>query len=99
MHPVRGLLPPGEFIPVAEQSGLIKPLSEWVAAAAIHQCSLWRGHGRILPVAINLSMVNLRDPEFAEILRRLLERSGIQPRELVIEITESALMIEPTRTG
>src|SRR5204863_101851 len=65
-HPVRGLLAPDEFIPVAEQAALIEPLSQWVVRTAVAQASEWRDAGFEIPVAVNLSMRNLHNEELPE---------------------------------
>jgi diguanylate cyclase (GGDEF)-like protein len=93
-HPRHGLLGPDEFVPIAEQTGLIRPLAHWVLNAALRQCNRWRQDGLDLGVAVNLSMRNLHDPEIVDMIRKLLARWGIPPRHLVIEITESSLMAD-----
>ena len=71
-HPDFGLLPPGEFIPIAEETGLIGPLTLWVLRTALTQCSAWRHAGQDLRVAVNLSARNLRDPELPTTIRAAL---------------------------
>ncbi len=93
-HPRHGLLGPDEFVPIAEQTGLIRPLARWVLDAALRQCNRWRQEGIDLAVAVNLSMRNLHDPEIVEMIRFLLTRWGIPAARLVIEITESSLMAD-----
>ena len=94
-HPQRGFLPPGEFIPLAEQSGLIHPLSLWVLEAALRQQQAWRGMGMDIPVAVNLSRRMLHDPQLPETVARLLVELGCATSALVLEITESSLMADP----
>ena len=96
-HPRHGLLGPDLFVPIAEQTGLIRPLARWVLDAALRQCSRWRHQGLDLAVAVNLSMRNLHDPEVVDTIRQLLTRWGIPPSRLVVEITESSLMADAER--
>jgi diguanylate cyclase (GGDEF)-like protein/PAS domain S-box-containing protein len=96
-HPQRGLVQPDEFIPLAEQTGLIKPLSLWVLNAALLQLRAWRESGLNVPVAVNLSMLNLHDPQLPEIIGDLLRRHGVPAGELTVELTESHLMADPAR--
>jgi EAL domain-containing protein (putative c-di-GMP-specific phosphodiesterase class I) len=96
-HPERGLLPPDEFIPLAEYTGLIQPLSLWVLRTALLQCQAWRQMGREVPVAVNLSMQNLHDPALPATIRILLDRAGVPPHWLTVELTESAIMRDPAR--
>ncbi len=88
-----GLVSPSEFIPVAETSGLIIPLGEWVLREVCAQKLAWEQAGLpAIPVAVNLSAVQLRQDETVERLIQVIEESGVEPSELEIEITESALM-------
>ena len=96
-HPRHGLLGPDVFVPIAEQTGLIRPLARWVLDAALRQCNRWRQDGLDLSVAVNLSMRNLHDPEVVDMIRQLLLRWGIPPARLVVEITESSLMADAAR--
>ena len=96
-HPRHGLLGPDLFVPIAEQTGLIRPLTRWVLDAALRQCSRWRHQGLDLAVAVNMSMRNLHDPEVVDTIRHLLTRWGIPPARLVVEITESSLMADADR--
>jgi diguanylate cyclase (GGDEF)-like protein len=101
-HPTLGLLPPGEFIPVAEHTGLIKPLTTWVLATALRQCRLWldEAHARgwnELSMAINLSTRSLLDDGFPEEVSAALERWNIPAHLFELEITESAIMTDPKR--
>jgi diguanylate cyclase (GGDEF)-like protein/PAS domain S-box-containing protein len=98
-HPQRGFLPPSEFIPLAEQTGLIYPLSHWVLEAALRQQRAWRRVGLDIPVAVNLSRRTLHDPELPETVARLLTRWDVAPTGLVLEITESSLMADPVRAA
>jgi diguanylate cyclase (GGDEF)-like protein/PAS domain S-box-containing protein len=98
-HPERGFLPPDDFIPLAEQTGLISPLSYWVLEAAVKQQRAWRALGIDIPVAVNLSRRVLHDSRLPETVARLLARSGVSPAALILEITESSLMADPVRSG
>ncbi len=94
-HPVHGLIPPGEFITLAEHTGLIKPLTEWVLTAAVRQGHDWRKQGFALPIAVNLSARNLREAGLLGQIRGLHATWGTQTGHLEIEITESAIMDDP----
>jgi diguanylate cyclase (GGDEF)-like protein len=96
-HPQHGLLSPDLFVPIAEQTGLIRPLSRWVLNAALRQVNRWRRDGLDLAVAVNLSMRNLHDPEIVDMIRKLLARWGVPAACLTIEITESSLMADAAR--
>jgi EAL domain-containing protein (putative c-di-GMP-specific phosphodiesterase class I) len=92
-HPTRGLVGPDEFIPLAERSGLIKPITDWVIETAATQCLKWHNeHNRQARVAVNVSGRVFQDPKFTERVRRIISTVGIQPRCLEIEVTESVLM-------
>lgn len=91
-HPQRGLIPPGVFIGLAEQTGLIKPLTEWVIVAALDVLHDWQARGCALPIAINLSARNFRDDQLFAKCRRWLEERGVGRGLLEVEITESTVM-------
>lgn len=91
-HPQRGLIPPMEFIGLAEQTGLITPLTDWVIEAALRLNHDWAAQGCALPIAVNLSARNLRDDNLLERLRHLRETWPGAPHLLEMEITESAVM-------
>jgi diguanylate cyclase (GGDEF)-like protein/PAS domain S-box-containing protein len=97
-HPTRGVVPPDEFIPVAQQTGLIKPLTSYVVDAALRQCREWLDHGLRMAVAVNLSPRNLLDVEFPAQVEGLLDRWRIEPDLLEFEITESAMLVDLSRT-
>ena len=97
-HARHGLLPPDQFIPLAEQTGLIVPLTKWVLATALKQCRAWQDAGLHLAVAVNLSMRNLQDPHLPEVVASLLHSTGVEPHLLTLEITETMLMADPTCT-
>ena len=96
-HPLHGLVPPDQFIPLAEQTGLIDALSTWVLGAALRQSQIWRRHGLDLSMAVNLSMRTLHDPRLPATVAGLLERWSVPADALHLEITESSLMAEPAR--
>ncbi|HLQ32622.1 MAG TPA: bifunctional diguanylate cyclase/phosphodiesterase [Chloroflexota bacterium] len=98
MHPDKGNIPPNRFIPVAEQSRLIRRVSHWAMEAAMRQARAWRDAGRMLPIAVNLSMRDLQDPQLAAGLEQMLAREGLTGRELMVEITETMLMTNPSQT-
>lgn len=96
-HPQRGLVPPDQFIPLAEQTGLIRPLFLWVLNDALRQCAVWQQEGIELHVAVNLSMRNLQDPRLPDVFVNLLSRWNLDPTWMELEITESALAADPER--
>jgi diguanylate cyclase (GGDEF)-like protein/PAS domain S-box-containing protein len=97
-HPTRGLVGPDEFIPLAQQTGLIKPLTLFVLDEALAQCCTWQRAGMTLGVAINISIRNLLDAHFPELVRTLLDKWGVDPQLLELEITESTVLSDPVRT-
>jgi diguanylate cyclase (GGDEF)-like protein len=96
-HPTRNLLMPLEFVPLAEHTGLMRPLTLYVLDEALRQCDSWRQSGLRLRMAVNLSVRNLQDEQFPEDVARLLGKWGIPAKWLELEITESAFMTDPTR--
>jgi diguanylate cyclase (GGDEF)-like protein/PAS domain S-box-containing protein len=94
-HAERGLLPPGEFIPLAEDSGLIVELGHWVLDAACRQAATWRRQGRRLPIAVNISARQLDAGNLVEHISALIARHGIAASDLEIELTESTVMTNP----
>jgi diguanylate cyclase (GGDEF)-like protein len=94
-HPTLGLLNPGEFIAMAESSGLITPLTHWVIDAALRQGYEWREQGIAHPLAINLSARDLRDPRLLDRIGDELATWGARPGSIEFELTESALMEDP----
>lgn len=95
-HPEYGFIPPDEFIGSAERTGLIKSLTEWVFDAALQQCRTWRRSGIDLRVSVNLSVRNLHEPRLVERVAEGLHRTGVEANRLILEITESAIMADPT---
>lgn len=94
-HPQYGVVPPDQFIVIAERSGLIQPLTRWVLKTALHQCQIWHQEGTRISVAVNLSARNLQDPELPEQIAKTLQGCRVAPSFLELEITESALMVDP----
>ena len=97
-RPGHGLVPPGDFIAFAEQTGLIQPLTHWVLKTALAQCTQWNRGGRAVGVAVNISMRNLLDPQLVDNLDQILRETGARPEWLTLEITESSIMAESQRT-
>lgn len=96
-HPKHGLMYPDEFVPIAEQTGLIAPLSLWALKAALRVCRSNRDQGMEMDIAVNLSVRNLQDPYFPDKINELInEHCGI-PSRLRLEITETAIMADPAR--
>lgn len=94
-HAQRGLIPPNEFIGLAEHTGLIKPLTEWVVETSLRLNQAWASQGCALPIAVNLSARNLRDENLLEKIRQLRATWGKAAGLLELEITESTVMDDP----
>jgi diguanylate cyclase (GGDEF)-like protein len=94
-HPAHGLLGPGEFIPLAERTGLIHPLTRWVLDTALRQAAEWRRAGHRLSIAVNISTRSLLDRDFPEQVAERLAAFKVPPGSLVLEVTESAVMADP----
>ncbi|WP_308201199.1 EAL domain-containing protein [Paractinoplanes maris] len=94
IHPVRGFVSPAAFIPIAEDNGLIVELGEWVMRAACAKLAAWRSElGDAAPcyVSVNVSARQLSEPDFAEVVCRILDENGLEPRALLIKVTEIAI--------
>jgi diguanylate cyclase (GGDEF)-like protein len=92
-HPERGMIPPDRFIPLAEETGLIVPIGQWVLHAACRQSAAWQAAGLPpLAVAVNVSAVQFRQPAFHESVARALADSNLAPEHLEIEVTESVVV-------
>ena len=91
-HPKLGLVPPMKFLPLAEEAGLMWPLTTWVLNEALAQCAAWRAEGRTLAVSVNVSTTDLLEVGFIELVEQLLERYGLPAQALVIEITETVII-------
>jgi EAL domain-containing protein (putative c-di-GMP-specific phosphodiesterase class I) len=96
-HPVQGTISPAEFIAIAETTDLIRPLTEWTLRMALKQIRAWRERGLQMRVAVNISARMLQDTAFPSHLANLLGSAGVPPASLEVEITESAMMIDPAR--
>jgi len=97
IHPVKGIVPPGMFIPHAERTTLIKPITLWVVEEACRQCASWHAQGMALAVSVNLSARIFSLPELPLLLRDILAKTGLDPKWLKLEITESAAMTNPEK--
>lgn len=95
VDPQRGLRSPDEFIPFAEETGLILPLGEWVLKAACQQGKHWAEKGYDIHIAVNLSTRQFQDPDLLDKINRALLEAGLPPSKLELEITESASMLNP----
>src|SRR5580692_5658639 len=94
-HPELGLVPPDRFIRIAENSGLIIPIGEWVLRAACSQARCWQDEGiPAVVVAVNVSAVQFRQPGFCELIKRVLEETGLAPQYLGLELTEGLLLAD-----
>jgi diguanylate cyclase (GGDEF)-like protein/PAS domain S-box-containing protein len=92
-HPELGLVPPDKFIRIAENSGLILPIGEWVVRTACQQARKWQDEGlSAVSVAVNVSAVQFRQENFCELIRGVLHETGLAPRHLELELTESLLL-------
>lgn len=96
-HPQRGFIQPGEFIPLAEQTGLIKPLTQWVLEKAIMQCAEWKKKNINLTMSVNLSIHNLHDSSLIQYIQDTLSKYQLSAENLMLEITEGDIMSEPLR--
>jgi len=95
-HPQRGLVPPGRFIPFAEQTGFIREITPWLLGEVAAQAAAWRERGIWVVVSANLSARDLLNPDLVGLMRDLLDVHQLPPSALCLEITESALMEDPT---
>jgi len=94
-HPRRGLLMPASFVPIAERTGLIKPMTDWILDKALQQCREWQDAGAPIHVAVNVSAKSLLEETLPSKVQSLLDKWNIDPRFLKIEITESSIMADP----
>jgi len=93
-HPKLGLVPPMKFLPLAEESGLMWPLTTWVLNEAFTQCAEWRADGRCLAVSVNVATSDLLEHGFLGLIRELLERHDLPGEAVVIEITETTIITD-----
>ena len=96
-HPQYGLVPPAEFIPLVEHTGLAKPFTRWVFSEALAECRRWHDNGYDLAVCVNVAARSLHDPELPDMVADALATQRAQPFWLGMEITESSMMVEPER--
>jgi len=95
-HPTRGVMAPDLFIPIAEETGIIVPVGQWVLREACHQAASWHADGHVVGMSVNVSARQLdKDHELVEHVRAALRDSGLEPSALTLEITETALMHDP----
>ncbi len=99
VHPKRGFVPPGEFIPLAEQTGLIRPLTRWVLDRAAGEARAWERAGRSIPVAVNVSARSLHDDRIVDDVEEALLTHDLKAARLVVEVTESAVMSDERRAA
>jgi diguanylate cyclase (GGDEF)-like protein len=96
-HRERGMIPPDQFVAMAERTGLIKSLTQWALNAALTQSQVWRARGLEIPISVNLSARNLHDVNLPDQIDKLLQDHGAKPKALELEITESTIMADPAR--
>lgn len=96
-HPERGMVPPGEFIPHAERTALIKPITYWVIRTACQQCAAWHKRGIEAAVSVNVSARIFSSPDLADKIQSIMNEFALEPKWLKLEITESAAMANPER--
>jgi len=94
-HPTRGLLLPDVFVPLAEQTGIIRELTSWVLERALAECASWHRAGFTLPVAVNLSAGTVHDPALLDAVMSAISGAGLATSAIELEITESAVMRDP----
>jgi diguanylate cyclase (GGDEF)-like protein/PAS domain S-box-containing protein len=100
VNPDRGLIPPEQFVPIAEDSGLILPIGQWILYEACRQARAWLDAGLgPMPVAVNISTVEFRSKHFLEGIRAILLETGLEPHFLELELTETVLMQHPESTA
>src|SRR3954468_13637982 len=98
-HPQRGLIGPAQFIPFAEETGLIVDIGEWVLRTACAQNKAWQDAGLTpIPVAVNISARQCAQPDIDRVVRQALADSGLDPQYLELEITESMSMADPEQS-
>lgn len=97
-HPTYGMISPAEFIPLAEQSGATRGMTRWVIGEAVHRMRSWRAAGLDIGLSVNISALDLDDPDLIGFVGRSLEAAGIEAGRLTLEVTESAIMTNPERS-
>lgn len=96
-HPQLGMIPPDHFIPDAEKTGLITPLTRWVLIDALNYCKQLQSSGITLKMSVNLSARSLHDPHLLRLIDETLAATGTQPEQLMLEVTETAIVLDPIR--
>lgn len=96
-HPTYGNVPPDDFVPLAERTGLIQPFTDFVVNHGIQQLRIWTQRGLDLSISLNLSTRNLLDPTLPTRIHEVLTTSGVQPAKITFEVTESSVMAEPDK--
>jgi diguanylate cyclase (GGDEF)-like protein len=94
-HPVHGFISPDEFVPMAERTRMIKPLTHWVIRRAFRNCADWHKSGLPLTISVNLSAKDLHDPELPDLIAGSAASAGIKPEWIILEITEGSVMNQP----
>jgi diguanylate cyclase (GGDEF)-like protein len=97
-HPKLGLVPPMKFLPLAEEAGLMWPLTTWVLNEALSQCAAWRAEDRVLAVSVNVATTDLLEVGFIDLIEELLKRHDLPAEALVIEITETTIITDFVRS-
>jgi len=98
-HPIRGPITPDEFIPLAEKTGFINPLTEWILNEALRQVNTWKASGIHLRISVNLSAQCLQDSGFTDSVLNALMHNHVPPTSLMLELTESTIMSDPINTN
>jgi diguanylate cyclase (GGDEF)-like protein len=98
-HPTLGLLSATEFVPIAESTSLISTLTEHVLRSALRECAAWRADGHDLWVAVNISVRSLYEDGFVESVARIIDEARVEPRVLMLEVTESMMVTDPARAA
>ena len=96
-HPEHGMIPPGEFVPLAERGRLINPLTKWVIRTAIRRSEAWHRSNRNIGMSINISARDLNDPELPDLVAGMLSEHDVRPEWFTLEITESSIMDDPVK--
>jgi EAL domain-containing protein (putative c-di-GMP-specific phosphodiesterase class I) len=98
-HSLHGIIPPEEFIPLAEQSGMISELTWWVLELALRQTRQWHDQGWSLGVSVNIAARTLLEVDLLDRLTRMVAAAGVEAQWLTLELTESSIMSDPARSG
>ena len=98
-HPTRGKVPPNQFIPIAEETGLIHSIGRWVLEESCRQACIWQAQGHFLKMSVNLSALQLNNGDIVNVVRDVLSRTGLESRWLELELTESYLFENFSRSA